>query len=78
MKYYVYILINKKKRRYVGFTSNIQRRLREHRNGGVSTTKGKDYSLVWYGVFNNEVKAKSFEKYLKSSSGYAFSNKRLI
>jgi len=32
-KYYVYIMTNKAKTLYVGVTSNLRRRIEEHRNG---------------------------------------------
>ena len=34
--------------------------------------------LVWYGAFLDKNKALVFEKYLKSSSGFAFRNKHLV
>lgn len=43
-----------------------------------STVSGIPWKLVWYGSFNTLKKAQEFEKYLKSSSGFAFRNKRLI
>ena len=78
--YYVYILkstIDNSK--YIGATSNLRNRLREHNNGETKTTKSKaPYKLVWYSAFVSKELAYHFEKYLKSSSGYAFTNKHLI
>lgn len=33
---------------------------------------------MWYGAFENERKAKDFERYLKTGSGKAFAYKRLL
>ncbi|MDX2095626.1 MAG: GIY-YIG nuclease family protein, partial [Alphaproteobacteria bacterium] len=36
------------------------------------------WELVWYCAFPDKYKALEFEKYLKSHSGRAFANKRLL
>ncbi|MDR3628592.1 MAG: GIY-YIG nuclease family protein [Ignavibacteriaceae bacterium] len=78
MFYYVYILqsLNFKDTYYVGFTSNIKRRLSEH-NGGKSeyTSKYKPWKIKNAIAFDEEDKAIKFEKYLKSHSGRAFIKK---
>ena len=78
--YYVYILQSQKHGNlYTGSTNNLKRRLTEHNNGSVSYTKtGLPWKLKWYCAFEHKTKARMFEKYLKSSSGFAFRNKRLI
>jgi predicted GIY-YIG superfamily endonuclease len=54
-------------------------RLSVHNQGGCKhTVQYKPWKLEWYCAFNDKLKAIHFEKYLKSSSGKAFSNKRLI
>jgi len=77
---YVYLLESEAVagERYVGITSDLKQRLKEH-NGGKSphTSKFLPWKLVTYVAFSNEQKAKSFERYLKSGSGHAFANKRL-
>lgn len=78
--YYVYILKSEKdESRYVGVTEDLKRRLSEHNNGGsrYSSTK-RPYKIIWCSMFTNKTKAHQFEKYLKSSSGYAFTKKHLI
>lgn len=78
--YYTYILYSSSRNlHYVGYTSNLKRRLHYHKTGQVNTTKsfGK-IELVWYAAFKTKEQALSFEKYLKSSSGFAFRNKRLL
>ena len=68
--YYVYILKNlKTKNLYIGYTRNLQRRINEHRNGKVYTTKrlGNDVDLVYYEAYKNENDARDREKSFKSS-----------
>ena len=60
-------------------THNLQRRIDEHFNGMTPVTKSyRPLILVWYCVFDDRSRAARFEHYLKSGSGRAFSNKRLI
>ncbi|MFA6447064.1 MAG: GIY-YIG nuclease family protein [Patescibacteria group bacterium] len=65
---------------YKGWTTDIERRLNEHQTGGTCTTakKNGDYVLTWYCAFPTKTQAICFEKYLKSGSGRAFANKRLL
>lgn len=77
--FYTYILLLSNKEYYVGHTDNLKQRLNYHQNGKVIATKGfRPLTLVFYSAFRTENKAIKFEKYLKSSSGHAFRNKRLI
>ena len=79
--YYVYIIksIQYSKKFYTGFTKNIDSRIKEHNSGkSVYTNKFKPWELVFYSVFDNKKVALDFEKYLKTASGIAFRNKRLI
>lgn len=63
---------------YVGITEDLKKRLKTHNSGGsVHTAKYKPWELLVYMGFKNEVKARQFEKYLKSGSGRAFAKKRL-
>ena len=64
---------------YSGFTDDLKRRVKEHSEGKVHTTSiNLPIKLVWYGCFMDKKKASDFEKYLKSSSGFSFRNKRLL
>jgi len=64
--FYVYII--KWTRYYVGYTNNIERRLKQHKNGNTpSTNKYWDISLVWYFVFYNKIDAINMEKKIKKS-----------
>lgn len=77
--YFVYILESKKDHsRYIGVTSDLKKRVKEHNSGLAKYSSSKSpFNLIWCCIFANKQKAYNFEKYLKSSSGYAFINKRL-
>jgi predicted GIY-YIG superfamily endonuclease len=63
----------------VGCTSNLEKRMKSHKNGKVLYTKSRlPLKILTMIYFNDKVKAYRFEKYLKSGSGRAFMNKRLI
>ena len=78
--YYVYILQSKlDQSRYIGVTTDLRRRLQEHNAGSaIYSNKKRPYQIVWYCAFVDKKKAYEFERYLKSSSGYAFTKKHLI
>lgn len=64
---------------YTGFTKNIKNRLKAHNNCEVHYTKDKlPITLVHISFFIDKKKACNFERYLKSGSGIAFRNKRLV
>ena len=77
--WFVYILACKNGSHYVGCTNDLSDRLRRHNCGHVrATSYRRPLVCVTYVVFLNKYKAYAFEKYLKSGSGRAFMNKRLI
>ena len=79
--WYVYILQSKSfpTERYFGATEDLKQRLADHNNGrSTHTAKFIPWDLIWYGAFPEKMAALEFETYLKSSSGKAFANKRLI
>jgi len=64
---------------YVGFTQDLKKRLANHNSGTTEHTKKYlPWELIMYLAFSNKIKALEFEKYLKSHSGRAFRDKRLI
>ena len=67
MGYYVYILASASRRTYVGVTSNLIRRLWEHRTKAVEgfTADYNITSLVFFESINDVVSAISREKELK-------------
>ncbi|MFZ5366505.1 MAG: GIY-YIG nuclease family protein [Patescibacteria group bacterium] len=77
--HYVYILRLENDTFYTGYTNDLKRRLIDHKGGNTPHTKKfKPVELVYYSAFKNKTRALGFEKYLKSGSGIAFRNKRLI
>jgi putative endonuclease len=65
--YYVYILASASRRTYVGVTSNLLRRLWQHRTKAIKgfTADYNITSLVFYEATNDVVSAISREKQLK-------------
>jgi len=77
--YYAYILQLNDGSYYHGFSDNLRQRYKEHVIGQVESTKNLNpIKLVFYAAFSSKRKALDFEKYLKTQSGFAFRNKRLI
>lgn len=77
--YYTYILKLSDGQLYTGSTGDLKKRIAEHSRGGVRATKNRrPLELIYYSAFTSAKLAAPFEKYLKSSSGEAFRNKRLV
>lgn len=66
--FYVYILLSKKdSKRYIGMTSDIQRRILEHNSGLVKSTKyRRPLELLHLEEFSNKKDALIREKQLKN------------
>ena len=71
MFYYVYILQSQKdKSFYIGYTSNLKKRFRDHNNGESQSTKPfRPYKLIFYEAFLSRIDAKNREEYLKGGYG---------
>lgn len=79
--FYVYLLRSLKypAQIYVGYTLDVQERLKTHNLGGsVHTASGKPWELIMFLTFYDEKRAREFEYYLKTQSGRAFANKRFL
>jgi len=77
--YYVYILKSEKDNNfYVGYTHNLQRRVKDHNDGRVKSTKNRRplHLVYWEGCLN-QTDATKREKYLKSSWGKRYIKNRL-
>ena len=77
---YVYILQSKAapESYYVGFTEDLQARLKTHNSGQVPhTAKFVPWRIKTAVAFTDRQRAIEFEHYLKSASGRAFAKKRL-
>ena len=78
--YYVYLLRSLKfpEQTYVGFTENVEARIKEHNRGGsIHAGRYRPWTLISYHAFTDIKKAKAFEAYLKTGSGRAFANRHL-
>ena len=66
-KYYVYILKSlKDDGLYIGQTININRRINEHKNGKVQSTKARrPLKLLSYKILDSRKEAVNYEKNLK-------------
>ena len=77
--WYTYVLCLNNGKYYTGHTQDINERILRHANGMVPyTAPHRPVKLVFYCAFPDKYLAIAFEKYLKSGSGRAFMNKRLI
>jgi predicted GIY-YIG superfamily endonuclease len=78
--HYVYILQSESSptRFYTGLTTDLRCRLAKHNEGGTPhTANHRPWSIKTAIAFTDPVRAASFEHYLKTSSGRAFSRKHL-
>ena len=66
-QYYVYIMTNRSRTLYTGVTSNLYRRVYEHKNKLIAgfTKKYKITKLVYYEVTNEVASAIAREKQIK-------------
>lgn len=79
LMYYSYILLLSDNTYYTGFSSDLKTRIKDHQIGNVPQTRNlRPLKLIYYSAFSTKKLALDFEKYLKSHSGFAFRNKRLI
>ena len=69
--YFVYLIVSKNKNRtisYVGYTNNINKRLKLHNNSkGAKFTRGRKWKLVYYKKYDNKILAMKEEYKLKKN-----------
>ena len=77
---YVYLIrsIGFPDRKYIGLSAGFEKRLEDH-NAGKSphTYEFRPWKLVVAIRFEDDQKARDFERYLKSGSGHAFALRHL-
>ena len=76
---YTYVLKSKKDGMfYTGSTKDLRRRIQEHNQGKVFTTKNrKPFILIYYEACIDEHDSRRREKYLKTSWGKRYLKNRL-
>ena len=79
MFYYVYILKSLKNNSfYIGYTSDLKKRVKKHNEGvNLATKPFIPYKLIFYEGFLNRIDAKNREEYFKSGYGRISINKLL-
>lgn len=80
MFFYVYVLESlMDKKRYIGYTNNLKRRLEEHKKGLSFSTKHRlPFKLIYFEGCLNEEDARRREGYLKITQGRRFLGLRLL
>jgi putative endonuclease len=78
--FYVYVLFSlKSKRKYVGVSSDLKRRLLEHNTGkgGAFTKRNKPFRLIFYEAFISKRDATKQEKFYKTGYGREVLNNKI-
>jgi putative endonuclease len=72
--YYVYVLRSEHDNGfYIGYSSNLRRRFRQHSEGNAFATSHRGpWKLIYYEAYLNQADAPGRERYLKSGSGRRF------
>ena len=80
MKYWLYVLRSRNfLKSYVGFTDNLERRIKEHNSGRhVYTKRYLPWEVVHTETFLHREEARQREKYLKSAAGRRFLKKHIF
>ena len=79
MSFYVYVLQSVKDEQfYVGFTNDLEKRLREHNLGLVKSTRSRrPLKLIYWEACLNQKDAVNREKYLKTAWGKRYIKNRI-
>lgn len=78
--FYVYLLESQDdKSWYIGYTSDLRKRIKDHQNGyGCHTTSLKNnWRLIYYEAYISKKDAIGREEFLKSGSGRKYLKKQL-
>jgi predicted GIY-YIG superfamily endonuclease len=76
--FYVYILVSEadETNHYTGVTQNLRDRLRDHNRGACPHSSNyRPWRLETTIAFSSEIKARAFERYLKTGSGREFARR---
>jgi putative endonuclease len=77
--HHVYLLENENgNERYIGYTTDLKRRIDEHnKHKNISTSHVQKWKLIYCETYANKMDALGREKFLKSGSGWRFLKKQL-
>jgi putative endonuclease len=77
--FYVYVLHSDKDSGfYIGYSADLQKRLRQHKTGAAFATSYRTpWKLIYYEAYMDQADAKGREVFLKSGSGRKFLMKQL-
>ena len=77
--FFVYVLYSKSYNRfYVGMSSDVERRLKEHNKGKTPSTKPFiPWKIIHIEEFETRIEARKREKYLKSAAGRRWRKNKL-
>jgi len=78
--FYVYLIENLlDKSWYIGYTSNLRQRIKDHigGRGGRTTRQKRGWNLIYYESYLDRTDAVCREKFLKGGSGRKYLNKQL-
>ncbi|MBT6254044.1 GIY-YIG nuclease family protein [Candidatus Uhrbacteria bacterium] len=76
--FYVYILEFSDREWYIGMTSDLKRRVQEHKAGSNKSTSYRGaFELMHYEAYRNKMDALGREKFLKSGTGRRFVKKQV-
>jgi len=80
MFFYTYVLESlKENKRYIGYTNDLKKRIKEHNKGFSFATKSRmPFKLIYFEGCKNMEDAKRRENYLKTTQGARFLGLRLI
>ena len=77
--YFVYLLEGcDSRKKYIGYTSNLKRRLEQHNaHQNISTSRERKWKIIYCEVYCEKTDALGREKFLKSGSGWRFLRKQI-
>jgi putative endonuclease len=77
--YFTYVLVSEMdKSWYIGYSSNLEKRLIDHNSGKtITTNRKKPWKILYYEASFNKEDAIAREKYLKSGMGRRYLKNRL-
>ena len=77
--FFVYLLLSKKDNKfYIGFTADLENRIKFHNHGCVESTKNRrPLELIYFEAYKDKRDAQGREEFLKSGSGHRYIHKQL-